>query len=95
MTTLPRADLVQAYSQALGGPAGEAVLGDLVIFCCAQETTAKPGPDGKIDPIAMAVAEGRRQVLMHVTAGLNMDQSKLWQFAEAERQQRRAALAAA
>lgn len=95
MTGLPRPELVRAYLEAFKGPNGEMVLGDLATFCGAQETTAKPGLDGKIDPIAMATAEGRRQALMHVVAGLHMSESQIWQLAERERQLRRAALSAA
>jgi hypothetical protein len=34
----------------------------------------------------MAVAEGRRQVWLRITAMLEMDQSKLWRLAQQARQ---------
>lgn len=47
-------------------PAGEIVLRDLARICYANRTTAAK------DPVAMGVAEGRRQVLLHLQRMLGL-----------------------
>jgi len=84
---LPRRDLVRAYQQTFAtGPAAEMVLGDLAVFCGAQSSSVRINGQKTVDPFAMAVAEGRREVLLRITAMLRMDESKLWQLAQRERQ---------
>jgi len=84
---LPRRDLVKAYQQIFAdGPAASMVLGDLAIFCGAQASSVRINGQKAVDPFAMAVAEGRREVLLRITAMLKMDESKLWQWAQRERQ---------
>jgi hypothetical protein len=85
---LPNREVVRAYQLVLAkdNVSADIVLGDLAVFCGLQETTARPDAQGRIDPYAMAVAEGRRQVWMRITAMLEMDQSKLWRLAQQARQ---------
>lgn len=50
------------------------VLADLSRFCCATRPTTRVSPFTKsIDPMAMAIAEGRREVWLRIQAHLNMD----------------------
>ena len=84
---LPRRDLVKAYQRVFAeGAAAEMVLGDLAVFCGAQASSVRINGQKAVDPFAMAVAEGRREVLLRITAMLRMDESKLWQLAQRERQ---------
>ncbi len=93
MTDTPDRDLVAAYLDRFSpeNQASIAVMGDLAVFCGDQVTTARADPAGRIDPYAMAVAEGRRQVWNHILAMLAMPTSTAWRLAENERQRRRAA----
>lgn len=55
-----------------------AVLADLKRFCHVERPTAKFSPvSGKIDPIAMAMAEGRREVWMRIQTHLNLTEGQL------------------
>jgi hypothetical protein len=85
---LPNREVVRAYQLRLSREdiSTDIILGDLAVFCGLQETTAKPDGQGRIDPYAMAVAEGRRQVWLRITAMLEMDQSTLWRLAQQARQ---------
>jgi hypothetical protein len=84
---LPRRELVKAYQLTFApNPASEAVLGDLAVFCGAQASSVRINGQKAVDPFAMAIAEGRREVLLRITAMLRMDESKLWQLAQRERQ---------
>lgn len=58
--------LLTAYHDLAVSPAGKIVLEDLRRFCCAETTTVLMDKEGRIDPLAMAVSEGRRQVLGHI-----------------------------
>jgi len=70
---LPRRDLVKAYQLTFAaGPAAEIVLGDLAVFCGAQASSVRISGQKTVDPFAMAVAEGRREVLLRITAMLKM-----------------------
>lgn len=64
------------------------VLADLRRFCNADRPTTRVSPISKsIDPIAMAIAEGRREVWLRIQAHLRMDDSdiaKLQEFEEAQ-----------
>jgi len=90
---LPRADLVRAYQQVFGGDglAREAVLGDLGVFCGEQQSSVRIGGQKAVDPYAMAVAEGRREVWLRIRAMLEMDSSQAWALAQRERMQAAAA----
>lgn len=53
-------------------PMGERVLQDLARFCCAHKPTYRVGGD-RIDPIASAVQEGRREVFLRIVEHLHLD----------------------
>ena len=56
------------------GPDAEIVLADLKRFCRAMSTTVVVSPVSKsIDPLAMAMAEGRREVWNRLMAHLHID----------------------
>lgn len=54
--------------------AGALMLEDLARCCHGRTTTAKADPSGRADPIASAIAEGRRQVLLLILARLGLTQ---------------------
>lgn len=60
----------------LGQPANVEVMRDLAFFCRANETCLTKDKDGRIDPIASAVLEGRREVWLRIQEwiGLSADQ---------------------
>lgn len=82
----------QAYRQTFlrgddGKPdlAGEEVLRDLAKFCCANRTTIRISPVSRtIDPLAMAVAEGRREVFMRIAKKLYLSDADIARFLEAD-----------
>ena len=84
---LPRADLVRAYQQVFGGGglAHDAVLGDLAVFCGEQQSSVRVSGQKAVDPYAMAVAEGRREVWLRLRAMLEMESSQAWSLAQRER----------
>jgi hypothetical protein len=90
---LPRADLIRAYQQVLGGGglARDAVLGDLAVFCGEQQSSVRVNGQKVVDPYAMAVAEGRREVWLRIRAMLEMESSQAWALAQRERMQAAAA----
>ena len=50
------------------------LLRELSRFCYANKPTAKISPrSGNIDPLAMAIAEGRREVFLYILNILNTD----------------------
>lgn len=54
---------------------GELVLGKLAKFCRGNRSSIAVSPvTGMIDPIAVGVAEGRREVLLMVLRHLNLDE---------------------
>jgi hypothetical protein len=84
---LPRADLVRAYQQVFagGGLSRDAVLGDLAVFCGEQQSSVRVSGQKAVDPYAMAVAEGRREVWLRIRAMLEMESSQAWALAQRER----------
>ena len=74
-----RAALQQAWAACfLDAPqslsaAGRLVLEDLARQCNGHATTAKADRDGRADPIASAVAEGRRQALLLILGRLGLN----------------------
>ena len=62
-------------SNALSVP-GADVMKDLAHFCHATKTTAIAGPNG-FDPIAAAMAEGRRQVYLRILANLRSNDAAM------------------
>lgn len=58
-------------------------LADLKRFCCADSTTVRISPkSGQIDPLAMAMAEGRREVFMRIQHYLRLDEQELLKMKE-------------
>ena len=54
---------------------GQTVLADLAKFCRANNSTAIVSPVSRsVDPIAMAMAEGRREVFLRIIAHLHLDE---------------------
>lgn len=61
--------------------ATEAVLKDLARFCCANRTTIRISPVGRtIDPMAMAVAEGRREVFMRIAKYIHLTDADIARY---------------
>lgn len=76
--------LRQAWRSAYRGADGELTLAartillDLQRFCYATRPTIKVSPTtGCIDPYAMAVAEGRREVFLRINEYLKLDDRDL------------------
>ena len=68
-----------------------AVLGDLAVFCGEQQSSVRVNGQKVVDPYAMAIAEGRREVWLRIRAMLEMDSSEAWTLAQRERAQAAAA----
>lgn len=65
------------------GRDAEIVLADLRRFCRASTSTVVVSPVSKqIDPIAMAMAEGRREVWNRIMAHLYVEEKQVWQLTE-------------
>lgn len=61
----------------------EIVLADLKKFCRATSTTVMVSPVSKsIDPLAMAMAEGRREVWLRIMAHLHIDEKQVFNLEE-------------
>lgn len=59
------------------------VLADLKRFCYAERTTAKISPTTQaMDPLAMAFAEGRREVFLRLQGFLNLDEAAIHNLTE-------------
>lgn len=78
---MARASLPAAYQAVFDrnkNAAATAVLGDLAKFCRAMETclvvaSDKDGGRATVDPLATAVAEGRREVFLRIMRMLKID----------------------
>jgi hypothetical protein len=65
------------------GRDAEIVLADLRKFCRANSTTVIVSPISKsIDPLAMAMAEGRREVWLRLMAHLHIDEKQVFNLEE-------------
>jgi hypothetical protein len=63
---------------------GELVLRDLARYCYAGKSTLKVSQvDQHVDPLAMAFAEGRRDVFNRITAMLELDAPTIGRIAHA------------
>jgi hypothetical protein len=60
------------------------VVGDLMRFCRARSSTVTVS-QGRIDPIAMGVAEGRREVWNRIQSYINLDERAIQVIDEEER----------
>jgi hypothetical protein len=62
---------------------GQIVLADLAKFCRANSSTAIVSPVSRsVDPIAMAMAEGRREVWLRLMAHLHIDERVVFNLNE-------------
>jgi len=62
---------------------GEIILKDLKKFCRAAESTAVVSPVSRqMDPLATAMAEGRREVWLRIMAHLHIDDAILMKLNE-------------
>ena len=67
------------------GRDAEIVLADLRRFCRATASTVVVSPVSKqIDPIAMAMAEGRREVWNRIMAHLYVDEKQVFNLQDAD-----------
>ncbi len=64
--------------------AGAIVIDDLARFCRVFQGNAPRSATGTIDPIAMGMAEGRRQVYLHIQAQLNVSEADILKANEEE-----------
>lgn len=65
---------------------GEVVLADLRRFCRASSSTAIVSPISKtIDPLAMAMAEGRREVFLRVAAHLYINEKQVFSLTDEDK----------
>lgn len=63
----------------------EIVLADLRRFCRASASTAVVSPISKsVDPLAMAMAEGRREVWLRLMAHLHVDEKQVFNLVETD-----------
>lgn len=64
-------------------PDAQVVMTDLRKFCRADGSTAMVSPQtGSIDPIAMAIAEGRREVFNRINSYLHLSDSTIHNLRE-------------
>jgi hypothetical protein len=64
---------------------GQTVLADLAKFCRATSSTAVVSPISRsVDPIATAMAEGRREVWLRISAHLHIDDRVVFNLQEDE-----------
>lgn len=64
-------------------PPADVVLRDLAVYCYAQRPTLKVSQvDQHVDPLAMAFAEGRRDVYLHIMTMLNLTSDQLERLAQ-------------
>lgn len=63
--------------------AGAEVMRDIAQFCGAYNSTAKISPISRtVDPLAMAMAEGRRQVYLHIQRRLRLTDDQILNMME-------------
>jgi hypothetical protein len=68
-------------------PDGQVILTDLAKFCRANSSTAVVNPVSRsVDPIASAMAEGRREVWLRIMAHLHIDEKVVFNLTENEDQ---------
>jgi S-adenosylmethionine:diacylglycerol 3-amino-3-carboxypropyl transferase len=80
-----KADYQNCFLEPNGKPtaAGERVLKDLARFCRANASTAIVSPLSRtVDPLASAIAEGRREVYLRIIRHLYLDETYLTRLEE-------------
>lgn len=89
-----RRDTRAYYWDIFGAPETEptrsqaAVLQDLRRFCYADRRTSVRDGDNRVDPIATALLEGRREAYLHIVGYLGLSELKLQRIEQMELQQR-------
>ena len=64
---------------------GQIVLADLAKFCKANSSTAVVSPVSRtVDPIASALAEGRREVYLRIAAHLHLEEKVVFNLNQNE-----------
>jgi hypothetical protein len=64
---------------------GQVVLADLAKFCKANSSTAVVSPVSRqVDPIASALAEGRREVWLRIMAHLHLEERVVFNLNQSE-----------
>lgn len=64
---------------------GQIVLADLAKFCKATSSTAVVSPVSRqVDPVASALAEGRREVWLRIMAHLHIDEKVVFNLNQNE-----------
>lgn len=81
---LPDRELVRAYQLTFGAEHARPVLGDLKLMVGAS--ILRRDAEGRVDPMAMAVAEGARILVNYIDAMVRMDESENWRAADLRRQ---------
>lgn len=67
--------------------AGGRVLAHLYRFCGMRDSAMRRDATGAVDPLALAYAQGQRDVYTTIQLHLNLDDSDLYQLDRAERAQ--------
>lgn len=71
-------NLRAAYRRAFTGSDGERVLRDLARFCRANKSSvATSRVTGSVDPLATMLAEGRREVFLHISKVLRLTDEQI------------------
>lgn len=70
----------RTYLTVFGSELGKEVLSDLRAFCHATKTTEVKGINQTIDPMQMAVLEGRRQVFMQIMNIMKVDYEDYYEY---------------
>jgi hypothetical protein len=63
---------------------GQTVLADLARFCRVHEPATRRDLTGRVDPLATAHQEGRREVGQRIIAMLHVSDRDLWRVIESE-----------
>lgn len=75
---------LRSHYRGVFGPtqSTQIVLADLARFCYATKSTFMINRAGHADPVAMAMAEGRREVFNRIRAMLNLSDQRLYEYIE-------------
>lgn len=80
-----RALFLMDEAQSTLNPIAEIVMGDLARFCRASSSTACYTREGALDRDAMLIAEGRREVWLHIQKHLNLSDAAIYHLQAKER----------
>lgn len=74
--------LAGSYRSMLRSPASAVAVAHLSRYCCAYRSTVQMDDAGRVDPLASAVFEGRRQVWIEMAGMANLTGDELRHIAE-------------